>query len=83
MSDFKDIVNYLKLRASYGIVGNDKYSGQRFMYIPDSYVLGGKGYNFGTNVNSNKPGAYESKKSNPDVTWEKAYKQNYGFDAFS
>ncbi len=82
MSDFKDIVNYLKLRASYGIVGNDKYSGERFMYIPDSYVLGGKGYNFGTNVNSNKPGAYESKKSNPDVTWEKAYKQNYGFDAF-
>jgi TonB-linked SusC/RagA family outer membrane protein len=77
---FKDVVNYVKLRASYGVVGNDKYGDSRFLYLPDSYVLGGDGYNFGTNVGSNQPGAYEAAKSNPDVTWEKAYKQNYGID---
>ncbi len=80
MLGVKNIVNYMKLRASYGVVGNDKFGNQRFLYIPDSYVLGGSGYNFGTNVGSNKPGAYESGKSNPVVTWEKAYKQNYGID---
>lgn len=84
MKPLKKVINYLKIRASYGLVGNDKYKvgdvQQRFMYIPDSYALGG-GYNFGTNVGSNQPGAYESKKSNPDVGWEKAYKQNYGLDA--
>lgn len=83
MKNIKHVINYMKLRASYGIVGNDKYYvgdvQQRFMYIPDSYALGG-GYNFGTNVGSNQPGAYESKKSNHNVTWEKAYKQNYGVD---
>lgn len=83
MKPFKKVINYLKIRASYGLVGNDKYSvndiQQRFMYIPDAYALGG-GYNFGINNGGNQPGAYESKKSNPDVGWEKAYKQNYGLD---
>lgn len=85
MEPAKKIVNYLKFRASYGIVGNDKYYvnnvQQRFMYIPDSYVIGGDGFNFGTNVSSDKPGAYEGAKKNQYVTWEKAYKQNYGIDA--
>ena len=80
MENVKNVVNYMKLRASYGVVGNDKYGSSRFLYLPDSYVLGGDGYNFGTNVGSNQPGAYEAAKSNPDVTWEKAYKQNYGAD---
>ena len=26
-------VDFLKLRASYGVVGNDKYSGERFLYL--------------------------------------------------
>ncbi len=84
MQGIKHILNYLKLRASYGAVGNDKYYvgdvQQRFMYIPDSYVIGGSGYNFGTNVGSDQPGAYEGAKKNRNVTWEKAYKQNYGVD---
>lgn len=80
MASVKTVVNYMKLRASYGVVGNDKFGDRRFLYLPDSYVLGGSGYNFGTNVGSFQPGAYEAAKSNPDVTWEKAYKQNYGVD---
>jgi len=81
----QDIVNYLKLRASYGVVGNDKLyingTAQRFLYLPNSYTIGGTGYNFGTNVGSNQPGAYEGNMNNPNVTWEKERKQNYGFDA--
>lgn len=77
----KDYINYFKLRASYGVVGNDKYGDNRFLYIPVSYVLGG-GYNFGTNTGNNQPGAYEGKLTNPYLTWEKAYKQNYGLDMY-
>ncbi len=81
----QDIVNYLKLRVSYGVVGNDKLyingTAQRFLYLPNSYTIGGTGYNFGTNVGSNQPGAYEGNMNNPNVTWEKERKQNYGFDA--
>ncbi len=84
MENIKGVVNYLKLRASYGVVGNDKFykdgHPRRFLYLPDAYVIGGSGYNFGTNVGSDQPGAYESAKSNPLVTWEKAHKQNYGVD---
>nr|WP_321453359.1 TonB-dependent receptor [uncultured Carboxylicivirga sp.] len=80
MEGIKTVVNYMKLRASYGVVGNDSFNGRRFLYLPDSYVIGGDGYNFGTNVSSNQSGAYENAKSNPFVTWEKAYKQNYGID---
>jgi TonB-linked SusC/RagA family outer membrane protein len=80
MGGIKNIVNYFKLRASYGIVGNDKQGSRRFLYIPSSYIIGGDSYNFGTNTSTDQPGAYEGAKTNPLVTWEKAYKQNYGVD---
>lgn len=75
----KNVVNYMKIRASVGMVGNDNNGSNRFLYMPDAYLLGG-GYYFGSNATSSKPGAYESTKSNADVTWEKAVKQNYGID---
>jgi TonB-linked SusC/RagA family outer membrane protein len=80
-SSLKKGINYLKLRASVGMVGNDKSGNDRFLYIPDSYIFqNGGGYFFGTNVNNKRPGAWESSKSYSDVTWEKAVKQNYGVD---
>lgn len=74
-------VNFLKLRASYGIVGNDLTSdGSRFYFLPDTYNPQTGGYNFGINVSGNKPGTVENRIGNPMVTWEKAAKQNYGID---
>ena len=52
MQPLKPWLSYLKLRASYGIVGNDRVSdNSRFLYLPDSYAIAGdgKGYNFGLN----------------------------------
>lgn len=79
-----DFIEYLKIRASYGIVGNDKYSPSgeqlRFLYLPDAYYSGG-GYNFGSGSSrfwSN--GFYAAGVGNPDVTWEKSYKKNVGVD---
>lgn len=81
MQPLKPYVSYLKLRASYGIVGNDKVSdGSRFLYLPDSYTISTGNYGFGATSNNILVGSKESKVGNPDVTWETAAKQNYGVD---
>ena len=76
--------SYGKLRASYGIVGNDRYHPygtgfmDRFLYLPNSYFIG-SGYQFGTGT-SWSPGAYEKSFGNSGLSWEKSAKQNYGID---
>lgn len=83
MQKLKPFLSYLKLRGSYGIVGNDRTSdNSRYLYLPDSYNPSSGSYNFGTNVSSSISGATESKKGNPSVTWETAAKQNYGTDIY-
>lgn len=86
----KSFINYMKFRVSVGLVGNDKVSGSRFLYTADPYAVNdsnpvgqgkfGHAYNFGINNSTNHLGAYEMEKHNPDVTWEKSLKQNYGVD---
>ena len=89
----KKIVDYFKIRASWGLVGNDQLNGQRFMYTADPYrlvtswgIYGYKDYlnlyNFGTNTLTYQHGAVEGAKHNADVTWEKSFKQDYGVDAY-
>lgn len=81
MEALKPAVNYLKLRASFGIVGNDIVSNKsRFLYLPDNYVLSTGSVNFGSITNNKLPGSKESLVGNPNVTWETAAKQNYGVD---
>ncbi|MCW0483925.1 TonB-dependent receptor [Gaoshiqia sediminis] len=72
-------LDFLKIRASYGIVGNDSGIG-RFLYLPDQYDASSGGYNFGIEVPQDKPGASEGRVGNSQVTWEKSEKQNYGID---
>lgn len=89
----KPVVSFLKLRASVGLVGNDK-GGGRFLYLADPYNVNlgslanrvtadrnnAWGYNFGVENGTVSMGAREYSKNNADVTWEKALKQNYGVD---
>ena len=77
-SDNITIIDYLKLRASYGVVGKDNLGWNRFYYLPDRYSFTG-GYFFG-DTRSISPGARESSLGNPDVTWEKSKKQNYAIE---
>jgi TonB-linked SusC/RagA family outer membrane protein len=72
------ILSYMKLRVSYGVVGNDKMGTSRFMYYPGEYLSGG-GATFGEDA-VNKTGYYEGKMGNPEVTWEKSKKQNYALE---
>ncbi len=86
----KPVVNFLKLRYTIGLVGNDKIGGSRFMYTADPYSVnnntapnrGGYSYYFGIENSTLSMGTYEMAKNNPDVTWEKSLKKNYGVDMY-
>ena len=74
----------LKLRVSYGEVGNDKIGGQRFLYNSD-YVKGPDYWkqnypNLGINAGQAWPSISEGSLPNLNVTWEKAKKTNIGID---
>lgn len=74
------IVNYLKIRGSYGLVGSDQLPGDRFGYL-QFFNVDGNGYNFGMDQNSWVPGnVYEGNLANPNLTWEKAKKANVGIE---
>ncbi len=69
------VLTHLKLRASYGKVGNDKLGNERFLYLTN--ISTGSGFvsslGRGQAINMGKLG-------NENLTWEVAYKQNYGVD---
>ena len=75
----QDIVSYLKLRASWGRVGNDKGVSSRFMYMPAVWSNSGN-YSFGVNNPNSEVASAITTMGNPEVTWETADKQNYGVD---
>ncbi len=83
MAPLKPYLSYMKLRASYGIVGNDRTTdNSRFLYLPDLYELNNGSYNFGSTISNKVPTSAESKIGNGSVTWETARKQNYGVDLY-
>jgi TonB-linked SusC/RagA family outer membrane protein len=81
-------ISWLKLKGSYGEVGNDKIGGSRFLYLPNTWTTGSDvpeaGYYFGNgNGSSQNPyynGAQESTVGNPYVTWERAKKTDLSLE---
>lgn len=77
------VVSKLKLKATYGVVGNDQIGSDsdRFFYLSEVNLNnGGRGYTFGTDFNYNKSGVSISRYEDPYITWERSYKQNYGLE---
>lgn len=70
-------IYFLKVRASYGLVGSDNVS-SRFPYL--AFYGGGSGYDFGNNFGTNVGGTSEGNLANANLTWEKARKLNVGID---
>ena len=78
-SNLKQTVHNLKLRGSYGLVGNAD-GGTRFMYLP-VVNLGGIGFTTGDgDTNRGLNGPVFSRFENKDITWEVGYKSNIGID---
>ena len=70
-------IDFLKVRASYGLVGSDNVS-SRFPYL--AFYGGGSGYHFGNNFGTEVGGTSEGNLANENLTWEKARKLNVGLD---
>ncbi len=76
MERTSDWLSNLKLRASYGQVGNDNANNQRFLY-EQKWSQIGNDYYFG---NSGVTGIFEQQYPNYLVTWERAHKYNIGLE---
>ncbi|HAC41444.1 MAG TPA: SusC/RagA family TonB-linked outer membrane protein, partial [Rikenellaceae bacterium] len=72
-------VDFLKLRASIGKVGNDQGNSVRFMYMDGVWNEAGS-YYFGTGKSDGVPRYELGTPGNPGVTWETALKSNIGLD---
>ena len=70
-------IDLLKLRGSYGVLGNDRIGGQRFLYL-QSYNVNGTAVFGNADV---QQAILEGNLANPDVTWETVKKLNLGLDA--
>jgi len=70
-------LNYLKIKASYGLMGNGSIGGNRLPFR--TLYNRATGYSFGTTFASTV-GAEEATLGNPDVTWEKLKRLNVGAD---
>ncbi|MBR0053498.1 MAG: TonB-dependent receptor [Bacteroidales bacterium] len=86
----KPFMGYLKLRGSWGLVGNDNTNGARFLYLPGAWQFyqgsttvnpQNRGANFGTGGTGWLQAVKELTSGNPNVTWETASKINIGLDA--
>ena len=76
MQKYSNWLNNLKIRASYGQVGNDKYQGDRFLY-EEAWRQLSNVYYFGT---TGVTGIYDARYPNYEVTWERAHKYNVGVE---
>ena len=72
----KNVMDNFKLRASYGLLGNQAISS----YYPYSASIGsstGYGYWFDKEFS---PGVAQTQLANPDITWEKSHQFDIGVD---
>ena len=78
-----DWVTFVKIRGSYGVVGNDGLGGRRYLYFPNTYNLNQGGYYWGNAIGTANPstaGVTEGSLGNPDVIWEKSKNLDVGID---
>lgn len=73
LKESKSVTN-LKIRASYGVVGNDELFGTRYLYLDNIKQIGGQ-FIPGRGIN-----VEEIQRGNPLLTWEKAHKSNIGIE---
>ena len=71
-------INHLKIRGSYGLVGNDAVGGSRFFYM-STVNKNANGYRFGDSQNLYN-GMAELQMGAPNATWEVSHKTDVGLD---
>ena len=75
----RKVITSMKLRGSWGLVGNDQIGGERFIYMP-TINLSGKGFTTGIDQNYGLSGPVYTRYENNSITWEVGEKINLGID---
>lgn len=78
----ENMVSFMKLRASWGQVGNQNIDAFQFLAPVD---IGQANYYFGSadfDAAGNSVGAYPSRLSNTNLKWEVSEQMDFGFDAY-
>jgi len=77
-----DIISNLKLKATYGLVGNDAIgdANDRFFYLDRVSMDKNLGNDFGESGGGNSSGITFNRFANTSITWEKAAKANLGLE---
>ena len=75
----RNVITFLKLRGTYGLVGNANITGRRFAYLSTITATNSTSYTFGSSYDS----VYKTKRVGEEgvnVSWETATKLNVGLD---
>ncbi len=82
-ADYEQTITKFKLKATYGLVGNDEIgdSEDRFYYLSQLDMnSGGRGIAFGDEYGYSRPGISISRYEDDNITWEISRKSNYGME---
>ncbi|WP_200976398.1 TonB-dependent receptor [Echinicola sp. 20G] len=78
---FKSFIDFMKLRASYGLVGNDAIGSQRFFYLSNVGFNQGPNFaSFGTDNGYTRNGIQINNYANPNITWETSRQTNLAME---
>ncbi|RYF16248.1 MAG: TonB-dependent receptor, partial [Flavobacteriales bacterium] len=83
--NFKPVISNLRLRATYGVIGNEAIADpqDRFLYLSEVNMNDpSKSASFGNGTGSMYTinGVTVNRYANPDITWERAYKKNLALE---
>ena len=76
-------VDFFKIKGSYGVIGNDAIGSDedRFFYLSNVDMNSGdRAYWWGEEMGYGTNGVNVKRYANEDITWERAYKLNLGFE---
>ncbi len=73
------VIDMLKLKASYGKVGNDDIGGQR-RWVYESTIVNSGSWNYGSDGNQGGTGIRFGEVENLNASWEEALKINAGIE---
>jgi TonB-linked SusC/RagA family outer membrane protein len=78
----KTFIPVLKLKGTYGLVGNDAIGNDadRFYYLSSVDLYASRNVNWGTQLGYNPSGIDVSRYANDQIGWEIAYKTNLGLE---
>jgi TonB-linked SusC/RagA family outer membrane protein len=83
MEPFQSVISKLKLKATYGLVGNDAIGSDsdRFYYMSQLNMNdAGRGYTIGDEFGFSRNGISIQRYADPNITWEISHKSNYGME---